>query len=143
MDLAKYQLGILKLLSIVAGVVFVYLSIYVIGVGAAIAVPESILRPMFTVSPMIALSLVDFVTIGIPVAICFILFTWLIKLVIKTINYYLLVIPFVVFMLYALTDPRITSDAFAYQTAMTFAKIIPVLICVLLLSKWVKNGNGA
>ena len=144
MEITKqHKPNLYSLFSVTAGVAFVYLSIIVIGVGAAVAIPESILKPMVRFSPIIALSIVDLITIGIPVAICFFVFTWLFKLALKSINYYLFAAPYFLFMLYGLTNEGITNNDLTYYTAITVAKIIPVLLCVILLSKSVKGGNGA
>ena len=139
----QYRSALSRLLTVVAGTFFVYLSIYGIGLGAAIAIPASILTPMAQLSPTMALSLTELITIGIPVALCFALFAWLCKLTIKTVNYYLLAAPFVVFMVHGLFNAGIVSDSFLFYSALTIGKLIPVLLVVFVLSKPVNRENNA
>ena len=139
----KYRSALSRLLTVMAGTFFVYLSIYVIGLGAAVAIPASILTPMAQLSPTMALSLTELITIGIPVALCFALFAWLCNLTINTVNYYLLAAPFVVFMVHGLSNAGIASDSFLFYSALTIGKLIPVLLVVFVLSKPVNRENNA
>jgi hypothetical protein len=48
------------------GVLYAYLSIYIIGIGAAIAIPANILTPVVEAYPTVAFATVDLITIGLP-----------------------------------------------------------------------------
>ena len=60
-------------IALVLGVVFALLSVWITGVGAAIAVPSIVLKPIAQVSGFLALVLVDFFTVSIPVAVSFLM----------------------------------------------------------------------
>jgi hypothetical protein len=47
------------------GVLYAYLSIYIIGIGAAIAIPANILTPVVEAYPTVAFATVDLITIGL------------------------------------------------------------------------------
>ena len=53
-------------IAIFLGVLYAYLSIYIIGIGAAIAIPASILTPVVKAYPTVAFAMVDLITIGLP-----------------------------------------------------------------------------
>lgn len=58
-DTKQYQTKLYYLLSATAGILFVYIAIPIIDERAALAVPESILKPVFMISPSIALSIIE------------------------------------------------------------------------------------
>ncbi|GGW79653.1 hypothetical protein [Alteromonas halophila] len=123
-----------SLLSISSGILFVYVAIFVISHGAAVAVPESMLLPMAELSPAFAFASVDLVTVGIPVAVSFVMFAWLLKRLIKNVNYYLLAAPFVMLMLYGLIQVSVNSDYFFYDASKLMMKTLPLLGCVKFLA---------
>lgn len=61
-------------LAVFLGVLYAYLSVYIIGFGAAIAIPESILTPIAKVAPILAFAMVDLITIGLPLIVIYFLF---------------------------------------------------------------------
>jgi hypothetical protein len=54
------------ILSSFLGILYAYLSIYIIGFGTAIAIPASILAPAAKAAPTFAFATVDLITIGLP-----------------------------------------------------------------------------
>lgn len=122
-------------LSLAAGVLFTYLSISIIGYGAAIAVPVGVLLPLMQLSPTFALSLTDFVTIGVPLAISFYLLALVFRRLVSMVYLPLLVSPFILFMLYGSVPSALRSEEMWYHFALTLAKLLPVLVCAILLAK--------
>lgn len=55
-------------IAIFLGVLYAYLSIYIIGIGAAIAIPASILTPVVKAYPIVAFAIEDLITIGLPLS---------------------------------------------------------------------------
>ena len=51
------------------GILYVYLSIYIIGFATAIAIPTSILAPAAKAAPTFAFATVDLITIGLPLIV--------------------------------------------------------------------------
>jgi hypothetical protein len=129
-----YQHSINVATSILVGMLFVYLSFPIIGFGAAIAIPKSVLLPMMQQSPTLALSLTEALTIGLPLAAFFYLLTLVTRGLFKVVYPVYLVAPFVVFMhcgLYGIVG----SDEGTLYSAQIFAKVLPVLACAVCLSK--------
>lgn len=124
-----------RFLSFVAGVLFVYLSIAIIGYGSAIAVPEKILLPLMQLSPTFALSLIDFFTIGLPLTVSFYLFALIFRRLFHMVNSSFLVAPFILFMLFGLIAIARNNDDILYNVAFTIAKLLPVLLCAIYLAK--------
>lgn len=57
--------------ALVLGLLFAWASLTIIGIGAAVAVPPGLLGPLVSWSPLLAFSLVNLVTIGLPLAAAF------------------------------------------------------------------------
>ena len=124
-----------RFLSFAAGVLFVYLSIVIMGYGSAIAVPEKILLPLMQLSPTFALSLIDFFTIGLPLTVSFYLFTLIFRRLFHMVNSSFLVAPFILFMVYGLATIAHNNDDVWYNLALTLAKLLPVLLCAIFLAR--------
>lgn len=57
-----------RIVAVILGVALAYASITIIGIGAAIAIPVDILKPVVQVSDLLAFTLVDLFTIALPLA---------------------------------------------------------------------------
>ncbi len=55
-----------RLVAVIAGLVLAYAAISITGIGAAIAIPAAILKPVAQVSVLLAFSLVYLFTIALP-----------------------------------------------------------------------------
>jgi len=91
------------LLLFIFGCLFAYLSIPVIGYGAAIAIPTEVLSALYDLSPNFALSMVDFVTLGLPLLALLLVFLLISKslyLKDKAYSYFILLTPFLALHLY-------------------------------------------
>jgi hypothetical protein len=131
---SQYQPLVGRFTSLCAGVTFLFLSVTIIGYGAAIAVPKDILDPFVHFSPTFALSVTDFVTIGMPLAVLFYLIALIFKQLVKQVYLSLLVGPFILFMLYGLVTIEY-GGSFWYYFFSAMAKLVPVLLCAIFLGK--------
>lgn len=129
--------------SLFAGIFFVFVAITVFGYGAALVIPKSILDPLTSLSPSFAFSLVDIVTLGIPAAIIFMFFGWAITRLQIKVMYTLMASPFILFMLFSLTQVLLSTDELLFYLATWLAKVLPVVICALFLAKRDKADQGA
>mgnify|MGYP001160840463 FL=1 len=98
--------GVMKynvLLLSIFGCLFAYLSIPVIGYGSAIAIPTEVLSALYELSPNFALSMVDIVTLGLPLLALLLVFLLLSKSLYlrdKAYSYFILLTPFLALHLY-------------------------------------------
>ncbi|MCH2089386.1 MAG: hypothetical protein MK175_19570 [Pseudoalteromonas sp.] len=91
------------LLLFIFGCLFAYLSIPVIGYGSAIAIPTEVLSALYDLSPNFALSMVDIVTLGLPLLALLLVFLLISKslyLKDKAYSYFILLTPFLGLHLY-------------------------------------------
>lgn len=94
-----------RIIAVVLGIVFAWAAVWITGIGAAVAVPTELLKPVAQISGLLAFTLVDFFTIAIPLVAAFLLLVLLSKLVVKkpdALFYLLLLAPFVLQQLYFL-----------------------------------------
>lgn len=138
----NFKLTLYGFISVIAGCVFIYLAMLLHGVGSAIYVPESVLRPMYMVSPTFALFLVTLATVGIPMSICFGMYTWLLKIFIKTINYYLIAVPYLVFLVSGLLQYELSSNDYGFSISQGIANNLPLLLCIYLFGKSGETRRG-
>ena len=131
----QYQALLGRFASLFAGVLFIFLSVTIIGYGAAIAIPKDILEPLMHVSSTFALSFTDFVTTGIPLAVSFYLVALVLKRLVKQVYLSLLVGPFVLFMFYGIVTIEYAVGSFWYYFFSVMAKLLPVLLCAIYLGK--------
>lgn len=104
-----------RIIGVVLGVALAYASIIIAGVGAAIAIPTDILKPLAQVSHLLAVTLVDLFTIAVPLAAAFLIVAFASKLVISKPEftfYALLLTPLVLLQLYfvAQSQPQMLSN---------------------------------
>tara|TARA_R110000787_G_scaffold74694_1_gene165906 strand:+ start:17674 stop:18075 length:402 start_codon:yes stop_codon:yes gene_type:complete len=66
-------------LAALLGILYAYLSVYIISIGAAIAVPANILAPIAKVPPTFAFALVDMITTALPLIMVYFLFAFIVK----------------------------------------------------------------
>lgn len=67
------------MLAALLGILYAYLSVYIISIGAAIAVPANILAPIAKVPPTFAFALVDMITAALPLIMVYFLFVFIVK----------------------------------------------------------------
>lgn len=89
--------------ALILGLVLAYAALWIIGVGAAIAIPAELLKPLAQVSTVLAFTLVDVLTIAVPLTAGFLILAFVVKLLIKKPDvscYLLLLAPLVLTQLY-------------------------------------------
>ena len=94
-------------------------------------------------SPTFALFLVTFATVGIPMAICFGMYTWLLKIFIKTINYYLIAVPYFVFLVSGFLQYEVSGNDYGFSISQGIANNLPPLLSVYLFGKSGETRSGA
>jgi len=104
-----------RVIAVILGIALAYASIAIIGIGAAIAIPSDILKPVVQVSGLLAFTLVDLVTIAVPLTAAFLVLALVSKLVIKKPDatfYALLLAPLVILQLYFVVQlqPQLPLD---------------------------------
>ena len=139
----QYKPMLNNMLSLVAGLAFVYLAMFVTGIGAAVVVPEHVLKPMATFSPTIAISVVELITIGVSVAACFVLYSQLLKFSFQLTNYYLMAAPYIIFLILSMFElGRLGSDSVHFIVQVT-VRNLPFAVCLYVLAKTGKFDTGA
>ncbi|MFN4055233.1 MAG: hypothetical protein ACK4GU_10200 [Alishewanella aestuarii] len=73
-----------RAIALILGLVLAYAALWIIGVGAAIAIPAELLRPLAQVSTVLAFTLVDVLTIAVPLTAAFLILAFVVKLLIKS-----------------------------------------------------------
>ncbi len=131
------------MVSLMLGVLYAYISIPVMGIGAAIAIPSSIIAPIANTYPIIALALIDIVTIGLPLMVIYFLLALLVNYFNSNKHYFpflLLLTPFLLQQFFFLFLVGQSSESIN-----TFATIMPRYILIaavaLYLSISAKNKS--
>jgi hypothetical protein len=104
-----------RVIAVILGIALAYASIAIIGIGAAVAIPSEILKPVAQVSVLLALTLADLFTIAVPLAAAFLVLALVSKLVIKKPDvtfHALLLAPLVLMQLYFVvqSQPHLLHD---------------------------------
>jgi len=131
-----------RVVAVILGVALAYASIAIIGIGAAVAIPAGILKPVAQVSGLLAFTLVDLFTIAVPLAAAFLVLAFASKLVISKpdfIFYALLLAPLVLLQLYfvAQSQPQMLNNI-----VTTLPRYILLAVCFYLLVRSTKRANA-
>ena len=119
------------------GILFAYASIIIIGYGAAIAIPVDLLGPLVKSSPYLAFATIDLLTLGLPLASCFMMLALLIKLIkVNThhLCYVLLALPFLLLLCSILIMSFLNSEN-VYFLATTLPKYILLAMLVFAITR--------
>lgn len=126
-----------RLIAVLLGATLAWASIAIVGIGAAVAIPAEIFKPVAQVSGLLALTLADFFTIAIPLAAAFLVLAFASKLVINKPDstfYLLLLAPLVLYHLYFwLQDLQQSQPQLLYVTATTLSRCILLAVCCYFL----------
>jgi hypothetical protein len=130
-----------RVVAVILGVALAYASIAIIGIGAAVAIPADILKPVTQVSGLLALTLVDLFTIAVPLAAAFLLIAFVSKLAISKPDftfYALLLAPLVFLQLYfvAQSQPQMLNNV-----VTTLPRYLLLAVCFYLLVRSTKRAN--
>lgn len=116
------------IVSLMLGVFYAYISIPVMGVGAATAIPSNIIAPIANTYPIIALALIDIVTIGLPLMVIYFLLALIVNYFNSNKHYFpflLLLTPFLLQQFFFLFLVGQSSESIN-----TFATIMPRYILI-------------
>lgn len=113
--------------SVVVGIIYVFLAIQIIGIGAAIAIPTR----FFEHHPLIALRLADLVTLGLPLMFLYVVLVKLVSQVDDSpFGPVLLCVPFFAYTVYQhILHSEWYGSVFAWSTYITF---VPLLMAAFL-----------
>lgn len=131
-----------RVIAIVLGIALAYASIFIIGIGAAVAIPSDILKPVAQVSGQLAFTLVDLFTIAVPLAAAFVVVALASKLVINKPDftfYALLLVPLVLLQLYfvAQSQPQMLTNL-----VTTLPRYLLLALCFYFLVRSSKQENA-
>ncbi|MGQ8364026.1 hypothetical protein [Glaciecola sp. 1036] len=129
-------------IAILIGVTLAYMSIFIIGAGAAIAIPSEILKPLVQISSMFAFTLVDLVTIAVPLSLTYLVLAFLGAKLIKapSVTFYALVlIPLILLQLYFILQSQAQET---FNLATTFPRLLLLVTVFYVFARNVNRSNG-
>lgn len=131
-----------RVIAIIFGVALAYASITIAGIGAAVAIPADILKPVAQVSVLLAFTLVDLFTIAVPLAAAFLIVAFASKLVISKPDftfYALLLAPLVLLQLYFVTQ---SQPQMLNNIVTTLPRYLLLAVCFYFLVRSSKRENA-
>lgn len=131
-----------RVIAAILGIALAYASIAIAGIGAAVAIPADILKPVAQVSGLLAFTLVDLFTIAVPLAAAFLVVAFASKLVIRQPDftfYVLLLAPLVLLQLYfvAQSQPQVLNNIIT-----TLPRYLLLAVCFYFLVRSSKRANA-
>ena len=131
-----------RVVAVILGVALAYASIAIAGIGAAVAIPADLLKPVAQVSGLLAFTLVDLFTIAVPLAAAFLVVAFASKLVIKKPDltfYSLLLAPLVLLQLYFVAQ----SQPQMFDTIVTtLPRYLLLAVCFYFLVRSTNRANA-
>ncbi|CAM5222717.1 hypothetical protein [Alishewanella longhuensis] len=130
-----------RVIAVILGLALAYSSIAIIGIGAAVAVPAEILKPVAQVSGLLAFTLVDLFTIAVPLAAAFLVLAFASRLVIRKPDftfYALLLAPLVLLQLYFVAQSQ--PQMFNYVVT-TLPRYLLLAVCFYFLVRSTEQEN--
>lgn len=119
------------------GISYAYWSVYIIGFGAAIAIPASLLTFIAELDPIFAFAIADIITIAVPLIFVYFLLVLMIKYL-NSSNSYLpflvLFAPFCIQHLYFWMNMEFTQD-WVYVLSTTMPRYILIILFALYFVK--------
>lgn len=131
-----------RVIAVILGATLAYSSIVIAGIGAAVAIPADILKPVAQISGLLAFTLVDLFTIAVPLAAAFLIVAFASKLVISKPDftfYALLLAPLVLLQLYFVvqSQPQMFNNI-----VTTLPRYLLLAVCFYLLVRSSKRVNA-
>ncbi|WP_105264734.1 hypothetical protein [Pseudoalteromonas sp. T1lg76] len=131
-----------RVIAVILGVALAYASIAIAGIGAAVAIPAHILKPVAQVSSLLAFMLVDLFTIAVPLAAAFFVVAFASKLVIRKPDftfYALLLAPLVLLQLYFVAQ---SQPQMLFNIVTTLPRYLLLAVCFYFLVRSSKQANA-
>jgi len=129
-----------RVVAVILGITLAYASIAIIGIGAAVAIPSDILKPVAQVSGLLAFTLVDLFTIAVPLTAAFLVLALVSQLVIKKPDltcYALLLAPLVLMQLYFIVQPQPL-----HNIVTTLPRYLLLALCFYFLVRSTNRANA-
>lgn len=126
-----------RVFPLILGMLFAWASLAIIGIGAAVPIPGSVLKPLMTFSPQLALTLIDLFTIALPLVAAFLVVVLASRLVHKKpdlLFYLLLLAPVIFFQVYLLLAP-------SQQLMTTALTTLPRYMVLAMSVYWLTRNN--
>ena len=130
-----------RVIAVILGIALAYASIAIIGIGAAVAIPSEILKPVAQVSVLLALTLADLFTIAVPLAAAFLVLAFASKLVFKKPDvtfYVLLLAPLLLLQLYFVAQ---SQPQMLFNIVTTLPRYLLLALCFFILVRSTKREN--
>jgi hypothetical protein len=131
-----------RVIAVILGIALAYASVAIIGIGAAVAIPSDILKPVAQVSGLLAFTLVDLFTIAVPLTAAFLVFALVSKLVIKKPDvtfYALLLAPLVLMQLYFIVQ---SQPQLLHNIVTTLPRYLLLAVCFYFLVRSTNRANA-
>ena len=131
-----------RVIAVILGIALAYASVAIIGIGAAVAIPSDILKPVVQVSGLLAFTLVDLFTIAVPLTAAFLVFALVSKLVIKKPDvtfYALLLAPLVLMQLYFIVQ---SQPQLLQNIVTTLPRYLLLAVCFYFLVRSTNRANA-
>ena len=128
-------------IAIILGLALAWASVFIAGIGAAVSVPADLLSPIAQVSSLLAFTLVDLITIAIPLSAAFLIVAFIGKTLQKKPNllfYVLLRAPLIALQLYLLLQPQ---QQLLFTLVTTLPRYILLAICFYFLVRSTKSAR--
>jgi hypothetical protein len=134
----------ITVLAALLGVLYAYLSVYIISIGVAIAVPANILAPIAKVSPIFAFALVDIITAALPLIMVYFLFAFIVKYFNSNKHYLpflVLLTPFCLQHIFFFVDMG-QPQSWLYTLGTTLPRYIAIMFFALYVAKKATNQTN-
>lgn len=122
-----------RVIAVLFGIALAYASILIIGIGAAVAIPADILKPVAQISGLLAFTLVDLFTIAVPLTAAFVVVAFASKRVISKPDstfYALLLAPMLLLQLYLVVQ---SQPELLHNIVTTFPRyLLLAVVCYFL-----------
>ena len=129
-------------IAVILGIALAFASVVIVSYGAAVAIPADILNPVAQISGLLAFTLVDLLTIAVPLAAAFVIVAFASKLVISKpdFNFYVLLLaPLVLLQLYfvAQSQPQMLNNI-----VTTLPRMLLLAVCFYFFVRSSKQANA-
>lgn len=131
-----------RVIAVILGIALAYASIVIAGIGAAVAIPADILKPVAQVSGLLAFNLVDLFTIAVPLAAAFLVVAFASKLLIRKPDftfYALLLAPLVLLQLYFVVQ---SPPSIFNNIVTTLPRYLLLAMCFYFLVRSTSRANA-
>jgi len=131
-----------RLIAVIFGIALAYASIVIAGIGAAVAIPADVLKPIAQISGLLAITLVDLFTIAVPLSAAFLVVAFASKVFIRKPDftfYALLLVPLILLQLYFVAQ----SQPLMFHTIVTtLPRYLLLAVCFCLLVRGSRQVNA-